>query len=204
MSFYKIVMAIVRGFYRVVFRLKIEGLENVSKDEPFVVCANHKSLLDPPLLGVCIPIGMKFMAKEELFKNKFFGSILRALGAFPVKRGKSDIGALKSAISTLKNGESLVIFPEGTRSKKPYMNKGKSGAVLIAIKAGVNILPIGIGGKYGLFSKVTVKIGEPIDLAGYFGEKLPSEELQTITDSKVMTAIAELSGVATYEDRDCR
>lgn len=203
MSFYKFAMAVVKGFYRIAFRIKVEGIENIAKDGAFVVCANHKSLLDAPLLGVCLPMEIKFMAKEELFRNKLFGSVLRALGAFPVKRGKSDIGALKAAIGILKSGEKLGIFPEGTRSPKGYMNKGKSGAALIAIKARVNILPVGICTSYRPFSKVTVRIGKPIELDEYFDLKTDSEMLQEITDTKIMAEISRLSEVSTYENRDC-
>ncbi len=203
MSFYKFAMAVVKGFYRVAFRIRIEGIENIEKDRAFVVCANHKSLLDAPLLAVCLPLEIKFMAKEELFRNKLFGSMLRAFGAFPVKRGKSDIGALKAAIGILKGGERLGIFPEGTRSPKGYMNKGKSGAALIAIKAKADILPVGICGSYRPFSKMTVRIGKPIELDNYFDVKPDSETLQSITDTKIMPSISKLSEVSTYENRNC-
>lgn len=190
-------------FYRIAFRIKIEGTENIPKDKAFVVCANHKSLFDAPLMGVCMPIEIKFMAKEELFKNKLFGSVLRAMGAFPVKRGKSDIGAIKAAMKILAGGEVLGIFPEGRRSPKGYMSKGKSGAALIAVKSGVNILPVGVCGEYKLFSKIIVRIGKPIELSEYFGAKLDADALQEITDNQLMPAISELSEVSTYENRNC-
>lgn len=203
MNFYKFGVTVVKGFYNLFFRIKIEGLENVPRDGAFVVCANHKSLLDPPLLGVCLPINLRFMAKEELFNNKLFGALIRALGAFPVKRGTGDIGALRAAIKILGEGERLVIFPEGARSPEGHMNKGKSGAALIATKSKVNILPIGICGKYRPFSKLTVKIGKMIELDEYFDTKNSSVTLQDITDTRIMPAISELSGVSTYENRDC-
>lgn len=194
----------IRRLYKICFRIKIEGLENVPKDGAFVVCANHKSLLDPPLLAVCLPINLRFMAKEELFDNKLFGALIRALGAFPVKRGAGDLGAMRAAIKALKDGERLVIFPEGARSPKEHMHKGKSGAVLIAAKSSVNILPVGICGKYRLFGKITVRIGKMIELDEYYGKKNGSEILQGITDTCLMPEISALSEVSTYENRDCR
>ena len=202
MSFYKVVRDIVSGVCHTLFRIKIEGRENIPEGENFVICANHISLFDPPLVGIAIPFRVRFMAKEELFKNKLFGSLLKALGAFPIKRGKSDVGALKAAISILKNGENLVIFPEGKRSKDGNLNRGKSGAALIAIKSGVNILPIGIDGKYGLFKKITVRIGKPVILEEYFGQKLETAELQKLTSETLMPVIADLAGVETYESRN--
>ena len=202
MNFYKVARAVVNAFLKIAFRIKVEGIENIPREGALVVCANHKSLCDPPMLALSLPFELRFMAKEELFKNKLFGGLIGALGAFPVKRGTGDIGALKIAIKVLTEGNRLVIFPEGSRSPKGYMGKGKSGAALIAVKSKANILPIGICGKYKLFSKIVVRIGKPIVLEEYFGTKLSSETLQDITDNKIMRTISELSGVPVYEDRD--
>ena len=125
---------------------------------------------------------------------------MRALGAFPVKRGKSDLAALKTAISTLKGGDNLVVFPEGTRSPKDHLNEGKSGAALIAAKAGVDIVPVGIRGRYRIFSKVTVNIGKPISMDEYFGKRLDSKTLAHITDSLIMPEISKLSGIPTFDE----
>ena len=202
MILYKVARGIVSGVCHTLFRIKIEGRENIPTDKNFIICSNHISLFDPPMVGLSMPFPVRFMAKEELFSNKLFGGLLKALGAFPIKRGKSDVGALKAAINILKSGENLVIFPEGKRSKDGNLNRGKSGAALIAIKAGVNILPVGIDGKYGLFKKMTVRIGKPVILEEYFGKKLETAELQKLTSEKLMPVIADLAGVETYESRN--
>lgn len=202
MSFYGFARGLVKLYYRVVFRVKAEGIENLEPGQNYVVCPNHKSLNDPPLLGTCVKMPLRFMAKEELFENKLFGALIRALGAFPVKRGEGDLAALKSAIKLLKDGENLVIFPEGARSPKEHLHKGKSGAALIAVKAGVDIVPVGIRGTYKPFKKMTVRFGKPIRLGEYFGKRVDSDTLQDITDNRLMPAISELSGVTTYEDKN--
>ena len=199
MSFYRVARGAAKLYYKLFFRVKIVGEENLSGGT-YVICPNHKSLNDPPLMGVCIKTPVKFMAKEELFKNKFFGTAMRALGAFPVKRGKSDLAALKTAISTLKGGDNLVVFPEGTRSPKDHLDEGKSGAALIAAKAGVDIVPVGIRGRYRIFSKVTVNIGKPISMDEYFGKRLDSKTLAHITDSLIMPEISKLSGIPTFDE----
>lgn len=204
MIFYRFVRGLISCLMHIFFRIKIEGKENVPQNEALVICANHISLLDPPILGVCMPLRLRFMAKEELFRNKLFGGLLRALGAFPIRRGKSDVGALRAAMKMLKDGECVAVFPEGGRSKtKGQMRKGKQGAALIAVKSGVNILPVGIAGDYRLFSKMTIRIGKPIPLEQYFDRKVESEELLAITNEKIMPAIAELAEVKTYENRNC-
>lgn len=203
MIFYKFVRGLVSGVLHILFRVKVEGKENVPQNEAFVICANHISFFDPPMLGLCMPLNLRFMAKEELFHNKLFGALLRSLGAFPIRRGKSDVGALRTAMKMLKDGNCVTIFPEGARSKtKGVMKKGKSGAALIAAKSGVNILPVGIEGEYHLFSKMTVRIGQPISMDAYFDRKVETEELQALTDETIMPAIAQLAGVQTYENRN--
>lgn len=202
MSFYGFARGLVKLYYRIVFRVKAEGLENLEPGQNYVVCPNHKSLNDPPLLGTCVKTPLRFMAKEELFENKLFGVLIRALGAFPVKRGEGDLAALKSAIKLLKDGENLVVFPEGARSPKEHLHKGKSGAALIAVKAGVDIVPVGIRGTYKPFTKMTVRFGKPIRLGEYFGKRVDTDTLQDITDNRLMPAISELSGVPTYENKN--
>ncbi len=204
MSFYKVAVVVVRAICRLIYRFKVEGVENVPTDRPFIVCANHKSVIDPVLLAVSLPVEFRFMAKEELFKNKLFGRLLKALGAFPVKRGTSDIGALKLSMKILGDGGRLMIFPEGSRSPKGYMGEAKGGATLVAIKSKVDILPVGIEGEYKLFSKLALRVGKPVKLDKWYDQKLNSDSLLEITNTEIMNQISELSGVPTYENRDCK
>ena len=202
MSLYSVGKVIVSGVFSVVFRLKIEGKENLVPGENYLVCANHTSNLDPPMLGVCLPFQARYMAKEELFKIKLFGALIRTLGAFPVKRASRDIAAVKAAISMLEKGESVVIFPEGGRSDGKTLRKGKNGAALVAHRAGVKILPVGISGGYRPFRRTCVRIGKPIDVAEYLGDEKemePSQKLQQVTDKKLMPEIARLAGMKMYE-----
>ena len=185
MTLYKFGRFVVNAFFKVFFRVKFVGKENIpSVDERFIICANHKSNLDPPLVGTAFSFEIGFMAKEELFKNKIFGKLITALGAFPIKRGKSDFGALRTAISLVADGK-----------HKDRLRKGKMGAALVAVKARANILPIGIEGEYKPFGKLIVRIGKPIELTSYFDEKLNSAELQEITDKLLMPKISELSNI---------
>lgn len=196
MTLYKFGRVVVSAFFHIFFRLKIEGRENIPKEgDRFVICSNHKGYLDPPLIGLAMPYEIGYMAKEELFKFKPFAALIRKLGAFPIKRGASDFGALRSAIKKTKDGGHIVIFPEGGRSHEDRLRKGKMGAVLVAIKADADILPIGIDGTYRPFSKLTVKIGKPIKLDEYRDRKVPNSEMQALTEGVLMPAISELSAV---------
>ncbi len=196
MALYDVGRVVVNIFFRTFFRLKIEGKENIpDESERFIICANHRGYFDPPLVGIAMPFQIGFMAKEELFRNKAFGALIRKLGAFPIRRGKSDFGALRSAIKMSESGKHIVIFPEGGRSHENRLRKGKTGAVMVAVKAGADILPIGLEGTYRPFTRITIHIGEPIRLDEYFGRKTNSDELKELTENVIMPRISELSGV---------
>ena len=141
-----------------------------------------------------VPKKFNYMAKEELFKNKLFGSFITMLGAFPIQRGTGDMAALDKAIDKVKNGENLVIFPEGTRSYDGKVGKGKTGVALVAAKAGVDVIPVGIcfeGPKLKFRQKVTVKFGKPISAERLHVEGTSSKELKIIKNT-IMQAITEL------------
>ena len=150
------------------FRLKIEGRENIPKKQTVIYASNHRSYYDPPLVGAGSRGKLCFMAKEELFEKKPFALLIRALGAFPVSRGKGDTGLIDTAVNKLEK-RSLMIFPEGTRSKDGKVGRGHTGAALISARSGKLIIPVGVvyDGKICFRKKVTLKFGEPIDPAEY-------------------------------------
>ena len=205
MGFYNVAVKVVRGFLSAIFRVEVEGAENIPQNGAFIIAPNHLSNFDPPVLGVFLPVKMAYMAKESLFKVPVLGAIIKALGAFPVKRGGMELSAVKTALRVLKSGGRLVIFPEGSRAKiKGVLGEGKHGVVMIAIKANVPIVPVGINASYKIGSKVKIKIGKAIDLSEYYGKKLSATEQQEITNSVLMPEIAELAGAKMYENCCCR
>lgn len=155
--------------FHIAFSLKFEGRGNIPKKTPVIYASNHRTNADPPLVGCGARGTYAFMAKEELFGNKFFAMLISSLGAFPVSRGKGDTAVLDTAVERLNNGKSLMIFPEGTRSKDGKVHRGHSGAAVIAARSGKQIIPVGIvfGEKLKFRTKIVVKYGEPIDPAEY-------------------------------------
>ncbi len=196
---YNFVLAVVRGIYKLLFKIEIEGLEKIPNDRNFLVVPNHLSNFDPPLIAAFLPIKMAYMAKASLFKVPIVGAVIKAFGAFPVKRSGNDMAAVKLAIKLLKDGKCLTMFPEGMRVRTPgVLGQGKQGAAMIAAKAGVGFLPIGISATYKFRSKVKVTIGDYIDFSEHTGQRLSSEDLQKITDELLMPRIAELAGAKVY------
>ena len=126
------------------FPLKVQGRENVPAQGACIFASNHLSYLDPMIIGGCFSRYISYMAKDSLFKNKVFAFFLKGVGAFPVKRESSDIGAIKEALKRLKAGCPLVLFPEGTRltSQKEI----HPGVAFIAAKSGAPVVPVYIKG----------------------------------------------------------
>jgi len=163
----------------VFFPLRVIGRENVPRQGHFVFASNHLSNLDPMLLGLCVPFRISYMAKDSLFKNKVFGWVLwNVSSAFPLKRGKPDIGALKEAIRRLKRDSAVVVFPQGTRTldpKEQTSDNVQEGVGFLVAKSGVPVLPARIigsdkvmppGAKFPRRKLITIIIGKPLVFSG--------------------------------------
>ena len=163
---YRFIVTIIRPFVRILYRLKVYGLENIPKSGGYIICPNHTSNADPVLLAITFPRQIYFMAKEELFKNKILGKLFKMVGAFPVERGKRDASAINTAEKVLNKGEQLGLFIEGTRSKTGDFLRPKTGCTMIAYKTKVPILPVCINGanefKVKVLKKNVIIIGTPI------------------------------------------
>ena len=178
---FKIIQAVIRVFLFFVFRVKVIGKDNVPMDSGAIFACNHRSNWDAVILGATSPRKPGFMAKAELFKNKVFAALFNALGAFPVQRGKGDIGAIKAALTRLRNCEIVAMFPEGTRVKEGEEVEPKQGAVVLATRAQVPIVPINISGKYRWMSKITITYGEPICYKQFADGKPTVEQLHSLS-----------------------
>lgn len=169
---YAVVRMILFGFAKVFWRLSVEGTENVPADRPFVLAPVHRSNIDFLLVSAITRRRMRYMGKHTLWKFAPLGTFISALGAFPVKRGTADREALRRCIEVIQAGEPLVIFPEGTRQSGPEVQPLFEGAAYVAARAGVPIVPVGIGGSERAMPKgskmlrpvkIRLVVGSPID-----------------------------------------
>ena len=160
--FYRVVHAILRPLLHLIFPLSGEGVENIPGGGA-VLCSNHASAWDPVLVALKIPrsVPLRFMAKAELFQNPILGWLLKKLGAFPIHRGANDLAAMKTAMKCLQDGQKLLVFPEGTRVEEEGGTSAKGGAVMLATRTGVPMVPIYCGGKKRLFHRGSIIFGRP-------------------------------------------
>jgi len=161
----------VLPIYKLVFRGHLLGRENIPQKNSFIMVSNHGSLLDPPFLGHALGRNISFMAKAELFKIPLLGFVIKACGAYPVKRGIVDKNTIKTACKKLTNNNCIGIFIDGTRQKNGRVNNPKQGAALLAIKNQKLLLPVAIVNSHRLirfkffipfFSKIVIKVGKPV------------------------------------------
>ncbi len=185
---YNIIRVIARFVLLFVFRIRIKGRENIPKEGGVIFAFNHRSYWDPVIAGVTCPRRLSFMAKEELFKNPIFGGLIKGLGAFPISRGRGDIGAIKGAFKILRANNAMLIFPEGRRIKDGGKAKAKPGVAMIASRANVPVIPVCIYGAYRWMSKITVSYGEPI----YIGMKRSAPDEMQNDAQKILDNIYAL------------
>jgi len=179
-SLYPFARSVVAGLLRPTFRIKVEGLEHFPKEGGVLLCTNHISNLDPPVVGVTAPRKVLFMAKAELFNVPVLKQLLTNFGTFPVKRGGGDREAIRAGLKVLKEGHVLGLFPEGTRSKDGKLGKGQAGAGFFALRSTAAVVPCAIIGPYKTFRTLRVVYGKPINMEEYREKKINAEEMTSI------------------------
>jgi 1-acyl-sn-glycerol-3-phosphate acyltransferase len=177
---YYISCMFIRLFLRVLWRYKRFGTKHVPMRGGVIIASNHTAYVDPPFLGAVAPRELFYLAKAELFSNALFGWLIRKYNAIPVTRGAFDRKAINRAVQLLKRGKALLLFPEGTRSRKGGFLEPKLGVGKIALEAGVPIVPAYIHNtgrlRSGLLGRgrLVFAFGEPI--GSDFLQKLPLDK----------------------------
>jgi len=187
---YRFARGLCVWFCRIWLRMRVEGLENVPQSGAYIVAPVHRSYIDTPIVSVVTTRRLRYMGKDTLWKYPASAWLLSSLGGFPVTRGTADREALKRCIEVLKGGEPLVLFPEGERKSGPIVKPLFDGATYVAAKAGVGILPVGIGGSERVMRKGTnfirpkrvhVIVGELLPPLGGDGQRVPRAAMTSMS-----------------------
>src|SRR3954452_4153373 len=166
---YVIARAILQPFFLVYFRMERIGREHVPSSGPVIIASNHRSFMDPFVIGMMLRRPTYFVAKTELFHNRFVAWFLSSLGAFPVDRGRGDNDAMVTARQILERGDVVVIFPEGTRTRPGALGAPKRGVGRLALESGAPVVPIALIGTEAIRRgwrirphKVRIRAGRPL------------------------------------------
>jgi 1-acyl-sn-glycerol-3-phosphate acyltransferase len=168
---YRTIRGILYGLCRIYLRLKVTGREKLPEG-PFIVAPVHRSNLDFLMAAFVVKGRMLYMGKASLWKVGWIGRIFNLLGAFPVHRGTADRAAMRTCLQVIENGEPVVMFPEGTRREGPTVEEVFDGPAYVAARAGVPVVPVGIGGSERAMPigarmirprRVAVVVGDPIE-----------------------------------------
>ncbi len=215
MFYYVLKYVILGPLLRLLFRPRIVGLEHIPEDGAAIVAGNHLSFSDHFLMPAIIKRRITFLAKAEYFtgpglKGRLTAAFFRSAGQIPVDRSGKEAGkaAIREGLGVLSKGELLGIYPEGTRSHDGRLYKGKVGVAVMALRAGVPVIPCAMVGTFEIqppgqklpkIKQVTVRFGEPMEFSRYEGMENEKAVIRAITD-EIMYAILELSGQE-YVDR---
>lgn len=170
---YSICRTLAAIIFKILFRFDAQGIEHIPKEGAFILASNHTSYLDPIALGVACPRRLNFMARHDLFSIPLFSWLISNVGAFPLKRDSADLSAIKEAIRRLKNGNVLVLFPEGSRRIDGKSGTPQGGIGFLATKVNVPMIPAFIkgtqialpkGAKFVRPTKVFVRFGKQISI----------------------------------------
>ena len=193
----KILRAIVKYsiliYCKIVYRVKVIGKENIPKEGPIILCGNHRSFLDAPLMVCTTKRFTHFMAKEELTKSKF----LTVLGAlfevvYVKKDAAKDLSSIKTTMKYLKNGEGIALFPEGTRNGIEKGEKVKNGVSYFVLNSEAAVIPFGIKGGEKPFKKAYITYGKPIDFTEEKKNRKDKDVIEKVTND-IMNEILELA-----------
>jgi cytidylate kinase len=198
---YRFAYSFIPPVWRLMFRMKIKGAENIPRTGAVLLVSNHRSNLDPFFVGVAFPRQIHFMAKAELWKVKALGRLIDSLGTFPVNRGEADRNAVKRALDTLASGAVVGMFPEGHRQRSGQLGEIQAGVSLFALRDGVATVPMIVNGtervvRKGLLrlTRVTVTFGPPLELPG---NDLPRAQRSQVVTEHLNKAFRDLFASST-------
>ncbi len=218
-GFYGFVRKCLGGIVRKLYRVKVIGAENEPKEGPFIICANHLSNHDVVILSACIKNQPRYAAKAELFKIPVVSPVLKALGAYPIERGRGDVGAIKKTIKMLENGEVIGFFPQGHRypGVHPSETEVMPGIGMITVRSKATVLPVSITAKkfrMRFFRKTYITVGKPIEFSEYgelVGNKTDYEHIAShvfgricslTDDTLALTGGSKCAGVLSEAEKD--
>ena len=191
---WRLLFPLVRALAGFLAPWRLEGAENIPRSGGYILVANHINWKDPPWIEFALGHAIRYMGKRELFETPVIGYLLRAIGAFPVRRGEADRGALQTALAVVAAGQPLGFFPEGHRSESGQLIRGRPGVAYVARHSGAPMIPLAVSGtrraRLGAFWRrdILLRVGEPFRTSDL---GVATEDPQVVTDA-IMRRVAVL------------
>jgi 1-acyl-sn-glycerol-3-phosphate acyltransferase len=185
--------SVVSPMFHAYFRGRIYGVERVPQQSALVIVSNHASHFDPPILSAAMRRPVAYMAKEELFRVPVLGQAIQLYGAYPVKRGSPDRSAIREALAKLQEGWAVGVFPSGTRTEDGRITDPKLGAVMVAAKAQVPLLPVSLWGTQRILRKGSA-LPHPVPVTVRVGDLIPppASSDRTVLESTLQQCVAAI------------
>lgn len=186
---YRLTQWVVGGVSRVYFRVRRRGMKNMPAEGPVVLLANHQSHLDPLLIGCFMPRPLGYLARDTLFQG-ILGPMIRAYDAIPIDRDGSGLAGIRATLKRVKQGDAVLMFPEGTRSQDGKLQPLKPGFIALVRRGKASIVPLGIAGTFEAYPRGS-KFPAPRPVALVCGKAIPPEELAKLDDDALLDLVAE-------------
>ena len=177
-------------FCNLFFRIHIYGRENVPDKGAVVLVGNHQSYLDPVLCGTSLKRPLYFLARDSLWKNRFFGWLISSVNTIPVRQGKADLSAMRKVIGKLKEGWGVCLFPEGTRTSDGKITPFKPGFGLLCRRGEAAVVPVVIDGAFECWPRHK-KIFSPGRIDVCFGKVIPAGEVANMSDRELADVLTD-------------
>lgn len=187
-----------RLFCLVCFRFRAYGCDNVPEDGPVILAGNHQSYLDPVFCGSPLKRHLTYLARDTLFKNKYFGRLISSVNAIPVRRGQADISAVKAVIAALRRGKAVCIYPEATRTSDGRIANLKAGFGLLCRRSKAVVVPVLIDGAFECWSRHNklFRFQSPVTI--HYGEPITPDQIAEMTNDELAMVLTEtLRGMQT-------
>jgi len=185
MIWFRFARWICKVFCILFFRLRIHGKENVPEKGAFILISNHQSFLDPIFCGIPLKRPLYFLARDSLFKNRFFGRLISSVNTIPVRRGEADIAAIKKIISKLKEGRGVCLFPEATRSRDGKITHFKPGFGLLCRRGGAVVVPVLIDGAFECWPRHKKIFSPGAQIVICYGKAITAEQVKNMNDKEL-------------------
>jgi 1-acyl-sn-glycerol-3-phosphate acyltransferase len=184
-------------------RMRCKGREHIPAEGAALICANHQSMLDPPLIGLAFDRRLNYLARQSLFNSRLFGTLLHFLDAIPIDRDGSGLAGLKETLRRLRRGEMVLIFPEGARTRTGDVSPLKPGFVAVARRSRALLLPVALDGAFDALPPGAL-FPRPSVVHLVIGEPLPPEQVAALDDEALMAELERRIRACHAEAREGR